>query len=388
MRPTSSSGWWTVVIAGIAICDTVVSSNPTTERSSGIRMRRARRLLQHRDRHLVVAGEDRRRPLGAVEELRRRHPPLEGAEVAVHLERRIGRDAGGRERGAVAARPVLRGNEAGDALDQTDPPVAEPEQVLGRLDRAGHVRGRDEREVPLERIRLVGDDERESLPLQEQEVLARLLGQHEDRAVDASLEQLVDERDLSLLVVERRAQDDLHVALVEGFGDPGDQLREVVAEHHRDRHADQPGASGLRGPGCPARREVELADHVEHRLARLLRDVGPVVEHARDRRDRHPRVGCDVPDRRASGLSVAVRGHARPKVYHVSGSISGTQKPGSSQGSHADLARIAVENRCLSGRSLEYFRKLWHAPPETVPEHSSPDVPPLRVKGARPTNRP
>src|SRR6185369_12365259 len=116
-------------------------------------------------------------------------------------------------------------------------------------------------------------------------------------------------------------------------------------------------------------REVELADHVEHRLARLLRDVGPVVEHARDRRDRHPRVGCDVPDRRASGLSVAVRGHAHPKVYHVSGSISGTQNPARSC-SHADLAWIAGENRCLSGWSLEYFRKLWHAPPETVPEHS------------------
>ena len=140
------------------------------------------------------------------------------------------------------------------------------------------------------------------LLLQVQEVVGRLVGEHEDRAVDLPLEQLVDEGELPLLMVERRTQDGLHVELVERLGEARDQLGEVVAEHHRDRHADQPGPAGRRRPERPIRGEVELADDLEHRLAGLRRDVGPVVEHARDRRDRHARVAGDVADRRASGF--------------------------------------------------------------------------------------
>ena len=54
--------------------------------------------------------------------------------------------------------------------------MAEPEQVLGRLDRARHVRGGDEREVAVERVALVRDHEREATLLQLQEVLGRLVG--------------------------------------------------------------------------------------------------------------------------------------------------------------------------------------------------------------------
>ena len=42
MRPISSKGWRTVVIAGTVIREIVTSSNPTTERSSGTPMPRAR----------------------------------------------------------------------------------------------------------------------------------------------------------------------------------------------------------------------------------------------------------------------------------------------------------------------------------------------------------
>ena len=259
MRPTSSSGWWMVVMAGIAICDTVVSSKPTTERSSGNPEAACTRFLEHRDRHLVVAREDGRRTLGEVEELRRGHPPLDGAELSARLERRIRPDAGRRERRAIAARPVLGGDESRNARDEPDPSVAEPEQVLRRLDRAGHVRRADPRELALERIALVGDDERESPLLQQAEIVARLVGQHEDRSVDPPLEELVDEGDLALLMMERRAQHRLHVELVQGFGEAGDQLGEVVAEHHRDGHADQPGPTGRCRPSRPGRGEVQFA---------------------------------------------------------------------------------------------------------------------------------
>ena len=57
------------------------------------------------------------------------------------------------------------------------------------------------------------------LLLQVQEVLGRLVGEHEDRAVDLPLEQLVDEGELPLLMVERRAQDRLQVELVERLGE-------------------------------------------------------------------------------------------------------------------------------------------------------------------------
>ena len=80
--------------------------------------------------------------------------------------------------------------------------MTEFEQVLGRLDRAGHVRRSDEREVTVEGISLVRDDEREALLLQQEEVFDRLVGKHEDRPVDLSLDELVDERDLSRLMVK------------------------------------------------------------------------------------------------------------------------------------------------------------------------------------------
>ena len=126
--------------------------------------------------------------------------------------------------------------------------MTEPEQVLGRLDRARHVRRGDEREVTVERVALVRDHEREATPLQLQEVVGRLVGQHEDRAVDLPLEQLVDEGELPLLMVERGAQDGLHAELVERLREAGDQLGEVVAEHLGDGHADQ-SRSGRTAPG-------------------------------------------------------------------------------------------------------------------------------------------
>jgi hypothetical protein len=160
--------------------------------------------------------------------------------------------------------------------------VTEFEQMLGRLDRAGHVRRGDEREVTVEGVPLVRDDEREALLLQQEEVFDRLVGKHEDRAVDLSFEELVDERDLSSLMVKGGAQNGLHVELVQRLRETGDQLGEVVAEHLRDRHADQPGPAGRRRrrPERPVRREVELPDDLEHRLARLGRDVRTVVEDA------------------------------------------------------------------------------------------------------------
>ena len=215
MRPTSSSGWCTVVSAGTAICDTIVSSKPTTERSSGTRIPRARASWSTATAISSLQAKMAVGRSGQIEELRRGRPSLDGAELSVRLERRVGPDPGRGQRRAVTARPVLGCDESRNSLDEADPPVTEPEQVLGRLDRAGHVRRGDEREVAVERVALVRDDEREARCLQLQEVVGRLVGEHEDRAVDLPLEQLVDEGELPLLMVERGAQDGLHVELVE-----------------------------------------------------------------------------------------------------------------------------------------------------------------------------
>ena len=89
MRPTSSSGWCTVVSAGTAISrhHRVVEADDGEVLGDTDPARP--RLLEHRDRHLVVAGEDGRRTLGQIEELRRGGPPLDGAELSVRLERRV-----------------------------------------------------------------------------------------------------------------------------------------------------------------------------------------------------------------------------------------------------------------------------------------------------------
>ena len=63
----------------------------------------------------------------------------------------------------------------------------------------------------------IDDDDRVADLLQVLELVGRLLGEHEDRAVGRAAHQPVDERDLAVVLVHSRAEHDPQVELVERF---------------------------------------------------------------------------------------------------------------------------------------------------------------------------
>ena len=298
MRPISSSGWRTVVSPGVTTSARPESSKPTTERSSRHVEPALRGGSEHADRHVVVEREDRGRPLVAVEQAGPGAVAAVGLELAALDERRGGEDAGAGERRAVAVRAVLGRDPALAALDDRDAAVAELEEMLGRRAGARPVRGGDDRHALGERHRGVDDDEGEALRLQVAELLRRLGRHHEDRAVGRAAEQPLDERRLALVLVARRAEDGVHLLLVERLGRAREDGGVVVPEDVGDREADQAGAA-LREPARGAvGREAQRADVLHHRLARLGRDVGAVVDDAGDRRDGDAGAARHVADRR------------------------------------------------------------------------------------------
>ena len=153
------------------------------------------------DRMVVVEREDRRRRLRQVEEQIRRLLTAVDLEVRLHLELGIGEDARRRERGVVAAPAILGGDPAVRTGDDRDPPVAEREQVTHRLVGARRVRGRDGRDALVERHQRVDDDEAVARVDEPLELVARLLREHDQRAVGEPVHQPVEERHLTVVLV-------------------------------------------------------------------------------------------------------------------------------------------------------------------------------------------
>ena len=126
-------------------------------------------------------------------------------ERGLEHDRGVGQDAGGGQRALVAVQPLAAGEVYARPGDRADAPVAEREQVLGRGARAGGVGGGDGRDALVERHARVDDDERVALAAQHLELGVGLLGQHQHRAVSRTVHEAVEQRDLALVVVERRA---------------------------------------------------------------------------------------------------------------------------------------------------------------------------------------
>ena len=138
-KPMRWIGCSIVVSGGSQSADSGTLSKPITERSSGTASpsERATAIVSIADD--VVGGEDRGRPVGCgQQQLARRLLARTSRLVAADAdERRVELDARPlRSARAVAALAQLRGLEVGAAGEEADPAVAEPEQVLGRRDRA------------------------------------------------------------------------------------------------------------------------------------------------------------------------------------------------------------------------------------------------------------
>ena len=175
-----------------------------------------------------------------------------------------------------------------DALDGRGPPGAarhvrdatmtEREQVVGRRLGPGAVRRGDGWYALAEGHAWIGDDERVAGRLERRELDARLLRKRDDRAVGGAVREVLEHRDLALVLVQRRVEDDPHVLLVRCFERAREDVGEVVASDHGHGQADVAGAAAGQGACAAVRREVVLAHMTEDDVARLGRDVGPVVD--------------------------------------------------------------------------------------------------------------
>ena len=269
MRPISASGWRTDVSCGVTISAWLVSSKPTTDRSSGTERPRSARGVQRADRDVVVEAEDRRRRIGQRRAAARaasfalRDPP-----VGVDDQLRVEQDARAGERGAEAEQPLLGRVPAGRAGDRADAAVAELEQVLGRLLRTGRVHRGDARRCPRAAAR-AGRRRRTGSPARcsVRSSSADSSGQHQDRAVGRPAHQALEQRDLAVVLVERRGEHDPHVALVERLGRAAQHRPEVRVGDERQRQADHAGAAAREPAGAAVRAEAVLADDLEHGLA-------------------------------------------------------------------------------------------------------------------------
>ena len=156
---------------------------------------------------------------------------------------------------------------AGGAGDGADAAMAEREQMLGRLLRAGGVHGGDARDAVRRRLARVDDDERESLQLHGAQLVDGLLGQHQDRAVGRAAHQALEQRDLTVVLVERRREHDAHVALVQRLGRAAQHRPEVRVRDERQRQPDHAGAAAREPAGAAVRAEAVLAHDLQDGLA-------------------------------------------------------------------------------------------------------------------------
>jgi hypothetical protein len=129
--------------------------------------------------------------------------------------------------------------------------VPEAEQVPHRLVGARRVRGRDRRDALVQRHERVEHDEPVAAVEQPLELLARLLGQDDQRAVGQPCSRSSTETSRSCSVAGGR-EDDLQVALGERLGRAREDRREVGGVDERNEDADQPGGPAER----PARASI------------------------------------------------------------------------------------------------------------------------------------
>ena len=166
---------------------------------------------------------------------------------------------------------------------------------------------RDGGDALVQRHHRVDHDEPVAVVQERLELVARLLREDDHGAVGRSVHQALEKRDLALVLVHRRAEDQAHVLLIERLGGAADELREVGIVHHRHRGADQARPAAGETARAAVRRVAPLADDPLDELARLGRDVLAAVDDARDGGDRYARQLRDLANR---GPSVAGLAHA------------------------------------------------------------------------------
>jgi hypothetical protein len=98
--------------------------------------------------------------------------------------------------------------------------------------------------------------------------------------------ELVEHRDLAVVLARGRREDDLHVELRQRLRGAGEHSGEVGRIDERDEDPDEPRPPGREAAGAAVGRVAVLADHPGDGLAGLGSNIVPAVEDSRDSGDR------------------------------------------------------------------------------------------------------
>jgi len=167
----------------------------------------------------------------------------------------------------------------------------------------------------------IDDDQGVAVRERPLELLARLLGEDDQRAVGRAVHEAVEERHLALVLAPRRPEDEPHVMLVQRLRSAGEDPREVGRIDERHQAADEPGTAGLEPARAPVRRVAVLPDHPADELPGLVRDVATAVDDTRDGGDRDARELRDLPDRDPGRTSAAAGGICHDPIEAFSGTF-------------------------------------------------------------------
>ena len=174
---------------------------------------------------------------------------------------RVGEFARGGERGVVSAEAFLRRDPPFGACDCGDSAVAEVEQVSHGLVGAGGVCCGDGWDAFVDRLAGVDHDEAVAVVEERLELVVRFLGEHQQATVGGAVHDAFEERDFAVVLVQRRAEHDPHVLLVERLGDAGDDGREVARLDKGHSDPDEPGTPAGEPARAAVRDVVVLAHH-------------------------------------------------------------------------------------------------------------------------------
>ena len=258
--------------------------------------------------HLVVGGEDGGVGLAAVEQPLHRHAAAFLVELARQHQAGVEGQAGGFQRGAVAAQALAGVGVAGVARDEGDAPVAQREQVVGGQSRALEVV--ECQRVQARRLQAAArHHHRQALRVGRQRCVRQAPGEHDD-AVDAARTQHLDAarflRHAPVAADEQRAV----AGARELFLDAAQRAAEEGAVDGLRHHAHAQRAPA----GQPARHrvghEAQLRDGLVDGPALVVADHRGAVEDARDRARRHARGLRHHLQRHLAGIARGRRGAA------------------------------------------------------------------------------
>ena len=238
----------------------------------------------------VVGREDGRRTIGDREQLAGRRLGRLLGEPADAYEVGVEGDAGGFERRPVPGLASARRFEVGTAGQEGDPPVAEPDEVLGDGHRAFEVLRVDRRELRAAHVRVDRDDGLVRVDVDDRR-------RDEDRAVGecAAEPGHVATFPALCVVLAGGVDDHLEVRVVERLGRALEQLGAERLDVG-DEDADHARALAAQAPCDEARLVAEVVDDGLHPAEGVGRDAVPAVDDAGDGRDRHAGALGDIAD--------------------------------------------------------------------------------------------